>query len=141
MPRKNESITNLLIQFPWWVSVVLSGASYLILKFILPSIDFGSTMANSFAKGISGLAPFSLFLLIPAPFSAFNSWRKRRLLDGQKGLDSIRGLNWREFEELVGEAYRRQGYKVIENATAGPDEGIDLVLKKDGGLVLVQCKQ
>jgi restriction system protein len=30
---------------------------------------------------------------------------------------------------------------VTENNTAGPDEGIDLVLKKDGGLVLVQCKQ
>jgi restriction system protein len=30
---------------------------------------------------------------------------------------------------------------VTENTAAGPDEGIDLVLKKDGALVLVQCKQ
>jgi restriction system protein len=79
--------------------------------------------------------------LIPAPIAALNSWRKRRLLGSQKGIDSIRALGWREFEELVGEAYRRQGYNVAENVTAGPDEGIDLVLKKDGGLVLVQCKQ
>ena len=83
----------------------------------------------------------ALALLFPAPICAFQSWRKQRLLDGQKSLDSIRGLNWREFEELVGEAYRRQGYTVTENAAAGPDEGIDLVLKKDGALVLVQCKQ
>jgi restriction system protein len=142
MARKDESILNLLIQFPWWVSVVVSGAAYLFLKFIFPSIDFGSTMANSFAKGISSAAPIiALVLLIPAPIAALNSWRKRRLLDSQKGIDSIRALGWREFEELVGEAYRRQGYAVVENTTAGPDEGIDLVLKKDGGLVLVQCKQ
>jgi len=50
-------------------------------------------------------------------------------------------LGWREFEGLVGEAYRRQGYSVSENVSAGPDEGVDLVLKKDSNLVLVQCKQ
>jgi restriction system protein len=142
MARKNESILDLLVQCPWWVSVVVSGAAYLFLKFILPSIHFESMMLNSLAKGISGAAPFvALVLLLPAPIAALNSWRKRRLLDSQKGIDSIRALGWREFEELVGEAYRRQGYTVVENTTAGPDEGIDLVLKKDGGLVLVQCKQ
>jgi restriction system protein len=142
MVRRDESILNLLIQVPWWVSVVVSGAAYVFLKFIFPSIDFGSMMANSFAKGISSAAPIiALVLLIPAPIAAFNSWRKRRILDSQKGIDSIRALGWREFEELVGEAYRRQGYAVIENTSAGPDEGIDLVLKKDGNLVLVQCKQ
>lgn len=142
MARRNESIFNLLIQVPWWVSVVVSGAAYLFLKFIFPSIDFGSITANSFAKGISSVAPIiALFLLFPAPIAALNSWRKRRLLDSQKGIDSIRALGWRELEELVGEAYRRQGYTVADNTNAGPDEGIDLVLKKNGGLVLVQCKQ
>jgi len=142
MARKNESILNLLIQVPWWVSVVISGAAYLFLRFIFPSIHFGNTNANAFAKGLSNVALFiALVFLLPAPISAFKSWRKQRLLDSQKGLDSIRGLNWREFEELVGEAYRRQGYMVTEITVAGPDEGIDLVLKKDGALVLVQCKQ
>jgi len=142
MARKGESILNLLVECPWWVSVLASGIAFVFVKFILPSIDFQNMVVNSFAKGLSSVAPFvALILLIPAPIVALNSWRKRRLLDSQKGHDSIRALGWREFEELVGEAYRRQGYTVIENTTAGPDEGIDLVLKKDGGLVLVQCKQ
>ena len=142
MARKNESIINLLVACPWWVSVVVSGAAYLFLKFIFPSIDFGSMTANAFVKGIASAAPFvALVLLLPAPIAALNSWRKRRLVDSQKDIDSIRALGWREFEELVGEAYRRQGYRVIENTSAGPDEGIDLVLKKNGSLVLVQCKQ
>jgi len=142
MARKNESILTLLIQCPWWVSVLLSGIAFVFLRYILPSIDFGSTTANAFAKGISGAAPFvALVLLLPAPVSALKSWQKSKRLDSQKGLDSIKALGWREFEELVGEAYRREGYTVVENTTAGPDDGIDLVLKKDGGLVLVQCKQ
>jgi restriction system protein len=133
---------DLLVQSPWWVSVLVSGLVFVFLKAILPSIVFENMVITSFAKGISGAAPFiALVLLIPAPIAALNAWRKRRLLDGQKGIDSIRGLGWREFEALVGEAYKRQGYRVIENSTAAPDEGIDLVLKKDGRLVLVQCKQ
>src|SRR3990172_5396460 len=98
MAWKNESILNLLVQVPLWVSVVISRASYLILKFILPSMDFGNSLANAFAKSLSVAAPLvALVLLVPAPFSAFNSWQKRRLLNGQKGIDSIKALGWREF--------------------------------------------
>jgi hypothetical protein len=49
MTRKNESILDLLIQLPWWVNVVVSGAAYLFLKFIFPSIDFRSMMTNALA--------------------------------------------------------------------------------------------
>jgi restriction system protein len=41
---------------------------------------------------------------------------------------------------LVEEAYRRQGYDVRRNNGAGPDGGIDLTLRRDGELTLVQCK-
>jgi hypothetical protein len=50
MARKNESILNLLIQCPWWVSVLVSGIAFVFLKFIFPSVDFGSMTANAFAK-------------------------------------------------------------------------------------------
>jgi restriction system protein len=116
MARKDESLLDLLALCPWWVSVLVSGITFVILRFILPSIDFQNMVLNSFAKGLSIAAPFlALILLIPAPISALRSWKKRRHLDTQKGIDSIRALGWREFEELVGEAYRREGYKVIEN--------------------------
>jgi restriction system protein len=142
MARKDDSILNQLVKSPWWVSVLVSAAAFVGLGYIFPAIDFGGSAANGMAKGFSQLAPIvALLLLIPAPIAALNSWRKRKLLDSRKRIDSIRALGWREFEELVGEAYRREGYRVIENTTAGPDEGIDLVLKKDGNLVLVQCKQ
>ena len=40
---------------------------------------------------------------------------------------------------LVGEAFREQGFTVRET-TAGADGGVDLELRKDGELFLVQCK-
>ena len=76
MARKDESILNLLVECPWWVSVIVSAVASVFLRFILPSIDFGSMAANAFAKGLSGAAPFvALVLLLPAPL---NSWFKRK---------------------------------------------------------------
>jgi restriction system protein len=142
MARKNETILNLLAEAPWWVSVVVAGAAFLALRYILPGISGDNLVLKVVARTAPVVAPWvSLVLLLPAPISAYHSWRKRKLLDNQKGLESIRSLSWKEFEELVGEAYRRQGYTVRENAGAGPDGGIDLVLSKDGNTLLVQCKQ
>jgi restriction system protein len=50
-------------------------------------------------------------------------------------------LSWQHFETLVAEAYRRQGYTVQKSPGAGPDEGVDLTLRKDGCVTVVQCKQ
>lgn len=146
MARNNKSILNLLVEAPWWVSVTFSGVSYIVLKFIVPAINIQQDLTHAFiyglVKALPMLAPIiAIVLLIPAPVSLFNSMRKRRLFDKQESIDTVRNLNWKEFEELVGEAYRRQGYTVFENSGAGPDGGIDLTLKKDGELIIVQCKR
>jgi HJR/Mrr/RecB family endonuclease len=44
-----------------------------------------------------------------------------------------------EFESYIGELFREQGYFVMET-DEGPDNGVDLVLKKDGEKTYVQCK-
>jgi restriction system protein len=142
MTRRNETILNLLVQAPWWVSVVLSISVYVVLKFIVPAINFQNFVLKSFAGAAPKLAFILAFILIiPAPFSFFNTIRKRKLLDKQKDLDTIKSLSWKEFEELVAEAYRRKGYSVVENYGTGPNGGVDLVLKKDGNIFIVQCKQ
>src|SRR5690606_30896153 len=50
-------------------------------------------------------------------------------------------MSWREFEMLVGEAFRRQGYTIKETGLGGADGGVDLILGKHGKTTLVQCKQ
>ena len=57
--------------------------------------------------------------------------------------EHVRGvadLSWQEFELVIGEFYRRQGYAVTVCSGDGADGGIDLRLERGGDLVLVQCK-
>ncbi|ACO76664.1 DNA topoisomerase I and restriction endonuclease domain-containing protein [Azotobacter vinelandii CA] len=51
------------------------------------------------------------------------------------------GMDWQQFERLVGEVFRRQGYAVEETGAAGPDGGVDLIVRKGRKRYLVQCKQ
>lgn len=142
MARRNETILDILALCPWWVSVAASCITYSFLQFIIPSITLSSPVLAGIPKLGPMFAPWvALLLLLPAPISLLNSIRKKRLLDKQKNIQSIRDLSWKQFEELVGEAYRRQGYTVLENEGAGPDGGVDLWLRKDGNRYLVQCKQ
>ena len=149
MSRRPANVLDDLISLPWWVSVVCSAAAFVMLRFTLPLfIPAGPVTSSNYAfrgilGGVSAAAPFvAFFLLIPAPIAAFRQWRERRLLESQQGLATIRALSWQRFETLAAEAYRRQGYTVSRPAgDGGPDGGVDLVLKKDGSTILVQCKQ
>jgi restriction system protein len=58
-----------------------------------------------------------------------------------KRVDVLNGMTWKEFEVLVGEAFRRKGFSVRENESRGPDGGVDLVLVAGTEKHLVQCKQ
>ncbi|MBU1059889.1 MAG: restriction endonuclease [Proteobacteria bacterium] len=142
MPRQSDNILNILTTLPWWVSVITAAMVYAAMAFLLPALAGDNIFATGLSQAASGLAPYAFLLfLLPAPISLLNSWRKRKQLDAQQDIDSIRDLSWQRFEELVGEAYRRQGYAVMENDGAGPDGGIDLVISRGGKRYLVQCKQ
>jgi len=139
--RRSKSLLDDLILLPWRINLILAVIVFVLCKYVAPN----STSQNPVVKGIAWAA-YSLYpvivgvILFAAAISAFNAWRKGRLLDSQKGLETIRNISWREFEELVGEAYRRKGYSVVETGGGGADGGVDLVLKKGGERLLVQCK-
>ena len=65
----------------------------------------------------------------------------KRKFAAQRSLDDLRALTWQQFESVVGEAFRRQGYSVIETGQGGADGGVDLQLTRAGQRYLVQCKQ
>ncbi|WP_438862416.1 DUF2034 domain-containing protein [Neptunicella sp.] len=141
MPRKNTSFANLLFHAPWWASVLLAAIVYVVMGHVLPTLDTENLILNTLFNAFAIPAPyFAFFILLIAPFAFFNSRRKAKQFDAQRNIESIRELHWRNFEELVAEAYRRQGYLVTEGGF-GADGGIDLELRKSGELTLVQCKQ
>ncbi|MGY0623396.1 MAG: restriction endonuclease [Paraglaciecola chathamensis] len=141
MAKKNTSFFNLLTQAPWWVTAAVAAITYVFLVMILPNIQTGNPIITAIFIALSQAAPFFFGgFLLAAPFAYLNSRRKRKLLELQQDIDSIKALSWKEFEELVAEAYRRQGFRVIENGF-GPDGGVDVKLSKNKQTTLVQCKQ
>jgi restriction system protein len=141
MRRHRKHLLDEMVQLPWWVSVVAAIAAFLALRFLVPLVLSGGRVGVGGGKVSSIFAPLVAFLLLfPAPFAYWNSRKRRHLLDSQQDLSTIRTLHWKEFERMIGEAFRRQGYAVEEQGGSAPDGGIDLVLRKDGEIVIVQCK-
>jgi restriction system protein len=141
MASRSGSVLEGLAKFPWWICVILAVIVYVSFTYIIPTVVFNNIFFNAFAKLAPGLAPIITgLILFAAALSAFNAWRKGQLFNNQKDIESLRKLSWREFEDLVGESYRRKGYNVTEKGGGGADGGVDLVLRKGEEILLVQCK-
>lgn len=149
MVRRTKSGFEQVAAMPWWSGIVLGLLGYIAIRH-----GIGWYLASTNNLYLSGLgklaatgvyAPLGWMLLIgcwiAALFSFIGRGRRRQLLDNQTGIDSLHKMSWRQFEQLAGEAFRRQGYDVDENGLGGADGGIDLILRKNGKTTLVQCKQ
>lgn len=72
-------------------------------------------------------------------FTSFKRKKQSAYFGTRRTLDDIKNLSWKEFEEFVGSLFGKLGYSV--EVTGGLDDGgVDLILKKDGRVSLVQCK-
>jgi restriction system protein len=142
MGRKNESPAELLIKAPWWISAALALVAFVGMRWIYPATQTQSAAGTALSNASKALAPYvALFFVLLASLSAVFAARKRKLVDEQTSLGSLRALSWKGFEWMVGEAYRRKGYTVTESLGGGADGGIDLTLRRGDETVLVQCKQ
>ena len=140
--RQNESFGELLLKLPWWVSAAIGVLIFIAMRWGLPVWAGNDNVRQILAKGIAPLAPLALAIF--GIFAAGSFWfgnRRRRLVDQQTSIESLRNTTWKDFEFLVAEAYRRQGFQVEYSLGRGADGGVDLVLRKDDRISLVQCKQ
>ena len=149
-----EDMIDLVALLPWYMGVVLAVAGYLVLHRAafapmtasLKPGDVGAAMTGAVWRGLAGVGQYVLpgICLAGAAVSAWRRRTRRALVDTVARSDApgmLDNISWREFEMLVGEGFRLQGYSVTENFEPGPDKGIDLKLRKDGETYLVQCKQ
>jgi restriction system protein len=147
--RHKDGGIEMVSKLPWQAGIVLGAAGYVAMRYGLGwcMTTFGGPVGQSLGSSLAdgAYAPAAWLLLIAcwlaALISFIDSRRRHRLLASQTGLRSLSAMDWREFEMLVGEAFRRQGYKVREIGLGGADGGIDLILHKDNATILVQCKQ
>jgi restriction system protein len=149
MAKRKQSGMELMAFMPWPVCIVLGIVAFVTIRYGIGWYlsSFGGPIGQAMGKQLSAgmYTPFAWLVLAACWMGALGSYigtrRRRHLLETQTGLDSLRAMSWREFEMLVGEAFRRQGYAIQETGLGGADGGIDLILRKDGAITLVQCKQ
>lgn len=151
-----EDFITILARLPWWVCLIIGLIAWLILhpiassltetpRVVSPSDLSGIVVGQilrTLAFGGQFLIPFACVLAAIGSIAS-RSRRKKLVADVQAATQpgkAIDGLSWRQFEQLVGEAFRRQGYSITETGGNGPDGGIDLILRKDREKYLVQCK-
>lgn len=140
-----------LIRKPWWVSVALGFSFFLFFWKGMHFVHFPGYRTNALMQALdrilhdpSIMKAGILVSLVFFTFTTGKSIQRQRersaLFKAQRGLWNIRQMSWQDFELLVGETFRRQGYAVQETGQGGADGGVDLVLTKNGKKSLVQCK-
>lgn len=152
----SEALMEAIARLPWWAGVALAVLSYVLLHRMAnqpiaptptqPGQIITHVMTQSVWRGLATVGQFVLPLICLGGSIASVVRRRSRaqLVDRVAhgaSVDVLNGMSWQQFEQLVSEAFRLQGYRVTETGGGGADGGVDLALTKDGDLTLVQCKQ
>lgn len=153
-----DDLLELVAMLPWWAGMLLAVVSYFVLHNIAsqPVVaptqpgQMGAMVTQSIWKSLATVGQYIVpfICLLGAVTSAWRRRERKNLVADvarSKATDALDGMSWRQFEMLVGEGFRLQGYQVAETGGGGADGGVDLVLTKPGKngseKFLVQCKQ
>ena len=151
-----EDVVELVAMLPWWAGVAigalalrgpasLCGRRRCRRSRVAPA-GFHS-VRHDHAQGTGGCRTVPAAHRLPRRRQGLSAWRRRERsalvtdVAQSEAANALDAMSWREFETLVGEAFRLQGYRVAETGGGGADGGVDLVLERDGETTLVQCKQ
>lgn len=150
----SEDIIDITSKLPWWAGILLAIVSYLFLhayaiREVIPPTN-SQNLSQAMSTGLfHSLALFGQYLLpiafiIGSGISALNRFNRKKIHQNVANSPSkgvLNDMSWQQFEILVGEYFRKEGYKVEEVGGGGADGGVDIILHKNEGKYLVQCKQ
>ena len=123
-----------LMELPWSIGAVMAVLCYPVALLLS---SYLANQSSNITQALSSV-PLKLWPWFSVMFGfvslmSFIFGRKKKILYKQnQTLQQIRNLTWRQFEFYIGQAYREKGYFVVETPE-GPDGGVDLILRKDGG--------
>ncbi len=155
-----ENLMDVTAALPWQAGVVLAVIGYAVLHYFATRAQLttnpaelkaiGKTVGDSVVHGVGATLASVFQYILPLVFLlgswvSFSRRRRQRELHGRVASDpsanALEKMTWREFEGLVAESFRQQGYRVVERGGDGPDGGVDLELHMGSDKYLVQCKQ
>ena len=149
-----EDFVQLVSLMPWWLGLTVALLSYLLLHrlaaYPLPHVASATRASDlvtpAVLRGLAQLGQYVIPVLCiaGAGISAYRRRTRQKLLadvTARRTAEPFADLSWQQFEQLVGELFRKQGYAAEETGGGGADGGVDLVLRRGGERHLVQCKQ
>lgn len=143
-PRRQGLVEELLaafVELPFWAAMLGAAFFYLVLRFVPPLLVGRSASGSILAAVAITLAPWAALAILAASIVGVGKRRWRQwLVSKASELDAIKRMSWSDFETLVGETYRQQGYSVRELGGRHADGGTDLELARGGERVVIQCK-
>ena len=147
-------VVGLISRLPWWLGVVFAIAAHAGLHLVAVgevavwgmSFKIDEWAGQRFLQSLaySGQYVLPAIFLLGAAVSAYGRYTRRALQEHATvtpDRGELNAMSWKQFEALVGEAFRCKGYKVTMTGGSGPDGAVDLVLKKGEAIFLVQCRQ
>jgi len=138
MKRPRRTLSDYLALAPWWISILIAGMAYVLLRYLLPPL-FDDPGIEAPAAILIFFAPYiAALLLIPLPFALFHREDHKLLVETERQLELLRDLELDEFTRLLAEGYRREGYSI---ESAGGNGKFDLLLKRGGEKTIVVCKR
>lgn len=137
-------VFDLIALLAWWLSIAAAIVGFGWLRHMAqsqvasPHPGLQELLLGALVQG--GQYAVAVLFLAAGGISYMARAHRKQLLINTRTRDRLAAISWQDFELLVGEAYRRKGFAVQELGGEGPDGGIDLVLRRDGEKVFVQCK-
>jgi restriction system protein len=121
---------------PWWAGLLLALGAFALLRFV-------AATSRGTAADIAQYAAPAVFVVI----SGISAWRRSQR-DSASPTPSERGtrtqaldrLSLDDFQVLLGDAFRLQGYQVVDNTGGGAGGRVDMVLRRERETFLVLCK-
>lgn len=125
-------------RLPWWLGVALALLSFLLLHALAQRSWSGSMPAGLIMAGQYALP---IIFLLAAALSAF---QRRKAVPGHDAAtspaDGAAYMKWRDFEILVSEYFRRQGFRLLAHGGGAAEGGADMLVQQGANRYLVQCR-
>ena len=124
--KMNErSLFAVLLRSPWWISLLISVLMSLVAFALLPQ-DYAVVV-------MLGTFPF----VVVAAVAAWRQWQAPGAAQVEAALERAGAMNWRDFSEVLEQAYTVAGYTV----TRLESEGADLRIERAGQRSLLSCRR
>jgi restriction system protein len=133
----------------WWVTLPLALLLFYFVPYGAPTdVKFQqpTDMVSSMLSMLLGalfkyLVPMALvFGAVLSIFSSLKSGQMFRNIKKNGAHQTVQSLSWQDFEYLLSEWFKKQGYSSELTGGGGADGGVDIKLHKENELYLVQCK-